>query len=839
MRTLSRLSTLGCAVALLGLSLAPHGAEAKERKLGGTLRAALASRPLRGHVDEVPVVVRLAGLADAQTLGRLAALGLVLDRDSDGAGSARARTLAGTASPAGLAALEASALVERVELDGHPFTPPRPLDTTSHMIGVDAVHRQVGQDGHLLTGAGITVCDVDSGIDVLHPMFFRADGGLFAFIDENDNGFLDPGVDSVEVDGKKATLRALNGVVSEYWSSTPLFGTEATELDLTYDYLYADLDGDGTRGVGLAAGFTEATPAYGEPLFVADDVDQNGELDASEKLARLSSSKIAAFRLENDIYERGKNLIEAPWQDEMQHGNGAGGVLVGGQLGYRSLVGMAPDADLIMATDRSGGREFAMTNFCVKRGAKVVLHEYAPWITYHLDGSSALEQLIDDTVTEGVVHVNPAGNLSTSDKMMRRTLDASGTTTIPLNVPNIGSTYMVATLLWLDTTRDLGFHVDSPSGAGIDIALGSQGFQAPFDGKTIFATRDDSTRGTAKVDIYVVDETSPVALAVGDWSLTVTDSSGLPPVELIGSVFDEVSGWGMGVHFTESTTEDHLVGWPGTADHGLAVAAFTGHDFDGTGISGQRAFYSGRGHRIDGSPLMWIAAPDNPIVPANFAERELSYMIYGGTSGASPHVAGSAALILEADPTLDGEGVKAKIKAGAISDDVTGSVPNDDFGWGKLDTHRAIFGVSAADGAAPQIVGGSVELAVGHHDLAIDASDADDDASSLTIEADLDYDGVYDAALDGATLALELQEPGAQLIKLRVTDPSGRTGQALLRLTVVPAEEEPPPPVDASFYPGGGALCSAGTAPGRFGTPGAAAGLTAALALSLARRRRR
>lgn len=834
------LPVLGLGAALAAGVAAP--AAAAPHKLGGSLLAPRTPARAPAERDGVPLVITLSRTPTAEDLGELAALGVTLDADADGFVVVRGRALAATAARPALAALAALPWVARVELDGHAFAPPRPLDFTAHLVGVDAVHRREDAEGRPLAGSGVTICDVDSGIDVLHPMFFRADAGLYAFIDENENGFLDPGVDSVEVDGQKAKLRVMNGIVSSYWSPEPKFGTDAPELDLTYDYLYADLDGDGARGAGVEAGFSEDTPAYGEPLFVADDVDGDGEIGADEKLARLGSSKLAAFRLENKTYRRGENLIEAPWKDDFQHGNGAGGVLVGGQPGYGRLVGMAPDADLVMATDRRGNREFAMTNFCVNEGARVVLHEYAPWITYHLDGSSALETLIDDTVATGVVHVNPAGNLSTADKMMRRTLDPSGTTQIPIEIPAIGATYLIATMLWRDTSRDLTFRLEAPDGSGIDLPTGGQGFQGSFLGKTIFAVREDSSRGTAKVDLYLIDEAAPVPIPTGTFRLIVGDSSGLAPIELVGTVFDEVSGWGGGIRFTEDVTEDHLVGWPGTADHGLGVSAFTGHDWDETGATGQRAFYSGRGHRIDGAPLLWISAPDNPIVPAHFAERELAWMIYGGTSGASPHVAGSAALVLEADPTLDGEGVKARIKAGAVTDAATGAVPNDDFGWGKLDAHRAIFGEPAADGQPPTIAGGALELALGAHEIPLEVADPDDPASALTVEVDLDYDGTWDTTLAGPspTLALALDAPGSSVLKLRVVDPSGRTGQALLRVTAFAPEEEPPPdetPAAPGFFATGGGGCRvvpAGST--RDAAPALALG---ALALALGARRRR
>ena len=85
-------------------------------------------------------------------------------------------------------------------------------------------------------------------------------------------------------------------------------------------------------------------------------------------------------------------------------------------------IGLDPATKTIYvsATNRDGTSDLKLAKFCRTEGARVILHEYAPWYGYHLDGSSPLEQYIDESSAEGVVHVNPAGNLSGSDKLYKR-----------------------------------------------------------------------------------------------------------------------------------------------------------------------------------------------------------------------------------------------------------------------------------------------------------------------------------------------------------------------------------------------------------------------------------
>jgi hypothetical protein len=491
-----------------------------------------------------------------------------------------------------------------------------------------------------------------------------------------------------------------------------------------------------------------------------------------------------------------------------------------------------------MASEREGDGQFQMTKFCEQEGARVVLHEYAPWVGFHLDGSSDLEQLIDDTNPEGMVHINPAGNLSTSKKLYKNTVPSGSTTSIPIEVPDTGASMMVFTLLWRDPSRDLSLTLTRAGGASLTLPVNQFGFQQAFDDDVdIAGYRDDSNRGTAMVMFYLYAPAGPPdVVPPGTWTLDVADPTapGGEPLTLFGYVLDEVSGWGLGMHFPESSSEDHLIGWPGTADHGLAVAAFTGHDFNGA-TTGERAFYSGRGRRIDDEPLLWISAPDNPIVPGRFEDQALSYIVYGGTSGASPHVAGASALLLQADPTLTGDGVKERYRLNAVTDAFTGEVPNEDYGHGKLDVYRAIFGEAPPAGGPPVIESRDVTVATGPGEIEIVAKDPDGDM--LVIEVDRDYDGSWDETLAGATLPVDFGDLGDHLVKVRATDPSGRTDQALLRVTVQPPDDEPGDDDDGEgFYPSGGACTVRGA-----GTPASAPSLlfAAALAALASRRSRR
>jgi hypothetical protein len=399
---------------------------------------------------------------------------------------------------------------------------------------------------------------------------------------------------------------------------------------------------------------------------------------------------------------------------------------------------------------------------------------------------------------------------------------------------------MGLSLLWRDTDRELDIVIEDPNGVTFQVPA-SMAYQQFDGGIWIYTERDDSSRGTSRVDVYLFDPDGMLELNPGDWTAHVTDPS--PPaagdIELIGMVIDDISGWAMGIHFPEDATEDHLIGWPGTADYGIAVAAYTGTGIT-SGTPGERAYYSGRGYRIDGVDILSISAPADPIVPAYRDTEEASYRVYGGTSGASPHVAGVAALLAQQNPEATGEDIRSLIRDNALVDGNVGEVPNHDWGYGKLRAYNAMYGEDPPGGSAPIIspVDGQVYLDEATT-VAIGVNDAEE-PDQLVIEVDDDYDGAYDRTLAANTFEVTFNELGVYYSKLRVTDPTGRSAAALARFEVV---ERPPAPKtkrDDDLPPvinGRGAPCLC-AAPGAPSAPQPYAWLALGLAIASCRVRR-
>jgi minor extracellular serine protease Vpr len=126
---------------------------------------------------------------------------------------------------------------------------------------------------------------------------------------------------------------------------------------------------------------------------------------------------------------------------------------------------------------------------------------------------------------------------------------------------------------------------------------------------------------------------------------------------------------------------------------------------------GQKSYFSSLGPTRDGRFAPDISAPGELIFSVLSShlnegtgyQRALvlqggRYLGKDGTSMASPHVTGVVALMLQADPTLTYEDILQVLQETARTDSWTGTVPNNEFGAGKIDAHAAVKQV--ADGTS-------------------------------------------------------------------------------------------------------------------------------------------
>lgn len=753
---------------------------------------------------------------------------------------------------------------------------PLPLDKSAELVRLeDARGSRPALDR--LTGAGVVIGDIDSLCDIFHPTFFRADAGYFDWLDVDRDGVFTPGVDAIDLNQNGVVdpgeVAEVVRAATYNDNSGSLVAARPAGFDPSIDWLYLDSNGNKKRDYGPAGGFDDTTPAFGEPLFVPDDLDRNGKLDVGERVLRLGTSKFRKVFIYlqyqqqkvNHVFVRGTDLSQLKsdyfggklygFPDSL-HATGVLSIVAGDvPLVGRRWVGFAPDAELVLGWDVDANNQLPAkaTTWALKEKADVMLYEMAPWTGLPLDGSDPLSKIVDaSNQKSGVIHTCPTGDQGSARKHTHADLAAGASVSLAVDVPTKTKTG-AGPLTYVDLSVHVrggapsAITVVSPGGDSIDAFATGMGTLST--GALYYATRQTTSRATDFTDLVLYASDPQKPLPTGTWTVTVT-ADPQQAVSVDAYVSDDQSSWALGAGWAKGIADDtSTIGVPSTADHCIAVGAHPSHpqapaapwfdiyyaayDLPGnyTEKQGQVRAYSPRGPRIDGVQKPDLLAPDNPWVAADADAKSGvpygAFRVFGGTSGASPHVTGSAALLVQAG--LKGDAARDALRAGAVSDVTTGKTPNKDYGYGRLDLASAL---------GAKVKGSNPTLAITVMPAKPTTADkvtlvpvaGGGSGDGLEIRWDDDYDGTWDTTYAPvASRSIASATPLTRPFRARVRNAAGRIAEAVVWVTFTKPLPAPPPTAAA------GCGCTASSDP-----PVAAGAFALGTALAaLARRRRR
>jgi len=671
-----------------------------------------------------------------------------------------------------------------------------PLEATRETIGSDLVNhsRRLGS-----TGKGVRIATLDSGIDPLHPHFFRANGPYFSWIDTNSNGVFDPGIDAIDLNSDGDAQ--LNEILRVMKRSSIRPGQDpepnTAAFRASHDWVFADLNRDGARNFGAEEGFGEDDPSYGEPLFVVDDLNNNGQLDVGEKLILLSVSKIASFDDGNRVFKRGVDLIEAvnsPTFPNAFHGTGVASILAGGQDRHHARVGIAPGAELLVYSirnidgevtqDFSDSRPAAALESALENDVHIVLHEWTNPYTAAHDGSGPIPAMMDEAFARGVLQVNPVGNLNRSRKHVERSMSPGEDLVVDFQigdgVEDGFEPYRVVyiSLFWR-AEHVPKFFLSAPDGQEVELSLDST--ELAVGDSAVQATLQQSTRGTYHAKLYLF---SDGVLEPGTWSVRIAEIQ--TQDQLTGRVTDFYSGWRPGVGWSEPTEDRGTLVFPSTTDSAIGVGAVSGRWPEGESFL--RSF-SGRGPRLDGAIGVDIVAPDDPFAAIALTPKlvEAGYQdgwfyAFGGTSGAAPHVAGTLALWKELWPQDSAQALKDRLLQTATEFDtgLWGAPGNPNVGFGRIDAFGGVF-----DELRPEMTSPPVFFAVWEGERIEIETDADD----LEFALDFRYNGVLDVDWQSGTTMETPVDVGE--VRVLARNEYMTSGLVLYRPTTPPMDADP------------------------------------------------
>jgi len=728
-----------------------------------------------------------------------------------------------------------------VQLDTDFIFRPRPaLETTRKLTGSPELSNEIGLLLNQKPGAGVKIMDLDDGIDPFHPAFFHADGGYFKWIDVDDDGLLTFGVDACDLNENgeaepEETLQYIDAgfveiLTRDWWKE---YEPGDGQFDVGVDWIFADTNANGVRDYGPKFEYYDATPGFGEPILLVDDVNRNGVADLNEKLVLLGHSKIGRVLAFGEEYINGKNLAELDptvFTDYSAmpggfHGTGVSGIMVAGTPGLSRHVGMAPYSELYVAeysSDSMGDQPgldstIGKLDWAREQGIDIIVMPIGMSGVTFMDGTTNFELAMDELyATEGILQVVAAGNEGAAGKHMQTLLEP-GESTVALNVPEEFPDYpdypydtpvFYLSFYWFGDKNDVELSLAAP-GMETPVLLKKTGWQGIELGDTGLGASCHSEKSFSggMFGFCAVFHYEYQGVAKGNYQWTLNNKTE-EPLEVHGFVSDYYTS-SRTLLFEKWETSDSTIAMPATANCAISVGAFAGVESEPEGI-GKLRNYSSRGPRIDGVLTMEIAGPDDPMVPLStigdpYDEPEEgetpvpylfgSYLPFGGTSGASPHVAGSLALLKQYEPDATAQQLYNKLVQGAWTEPFMGTLPNKEWGYGKVNVYKAAFGKMPPGNAPPT----AVATLAGRKGLVVvlDSSESSDpEKTTLEFKWDFDYDGLYNMPwMEETSLEYTFEEEGEVTVKLAVRDKAGAVVETLLTFDVADDWVPPEPPV--------------------------------------------
>jgi subtilisin family serine protease len=386
--------------------------------------------------------------------------------------------------------------------------------------------------------------------------------------------------------------------------------------------------------------------------------------------------------------------------DLAEHGTHVAGIAAGNGHPDGTYVGMAPEADIIMVCNKgddlwSGGLTTVGTldgyDFIRARanalGKRHVINTSQGTNLGPHDGTSLFEQAVDADVEAGSVICLAAGNERLSRRHASAVVPPHGAVDIRFTFHTLApfDSSAIPMEAWYNGADRISVSCRKPAGdtAMTMVEPGTTGVLA-FDSVVVALT--SIVRSPLNNDNMIRCTVLPL-VPVGEPEMTLVlrfaaSGDGMLPG---GGKIDLWWERNFEVRFLDHVDESCTIGMPAGARKALSVGSW-----DNTASeSGPLSSFSAPGPARDGAIKPDLMAPGGGVTSTapGGGFRRMS-----GTSMAAPHVAGAAALLLEHEPGLNPQQVKDRLCISATQDEATGPVPNPQWGHGRLNVWRALYG---------------------------------------------------------------------------------------------------------------------------------------------------
>ncbi len=460
-------------------------------------------------------------------------------------------------------------------------------------------------------------------------------------------------------------------------------------------------------GQGVIVGLVDTGIDY-QHLDFRYDADGNGSEESTRILAiwdqtwGLFGTSYSKDDIESDLASGyGPNEGAVRQADRDGHGTHVASIAAGdGSSSPAGFIGMAPAAWIVavkttfFTADILEAVEYVFDE-ADRRGLPAVVNLSLGGHEGPHDGTSLFERGLDELSSgPGRLVVVSAGN--EGDQLIHVSGALSGNAKEFDVVPEA---WELELNLWYPGASRFTVTVTAPGGDSVSAAAGTaSGFVVTSNGIAYINNSMDGPNPN-NGDREVLVRLSNVR--AGDrWRVAVRDASG-------GGRFD---GWittasGRIIGGDSASTIDE----PGNARRVLTVGSFNTkntwpslagqQDYAAEFPLGSLSDFSSQGPTRDGrtkpeiaAPGAWICAALSSSAPAIgfLVNPDGVHTMELGTSMSAPHVSGAAALLFSLDEDLTAEAVRTLLTSTATRDTYTGSVPNQRWGWGKLNIANAV-----------------------------------------------------------------------------------------------------------------------------------------------------
>lgn len=522
------------------------------------------------------------------------------------------------------------------------------------------------------------------------------------------------------------------------------------KLDAAREQTWVNLVHNGTNlsqsytGDGVVVGVIDFGFDYTHPTFYNAEFSQYRISRAWEQ--HETGTPPTGFSYGNEIIGQTSLLNDEYSSTSSSHGTHVAGIAAGsGSALSDNYKGVAYESELVLVNLGSSntGVQDAVSyifDYANSVGKPAVVNmSLGTHIGPH-DGTSILDQTFDILAGEGKILVGAAGN--EGDKKLHLDYDLGSDETVysfltfPGNTehPSAGTTFID---IWGEPDEDFTFAINVYNIDAGEYEDYTDYISTSTDGTYNFTLQDSDTLFSDEVNVSIsVEHSNPhnsKPHVYIQFDNTDQDESG----DIYDYVMLEINGTNTGFDawcsgagealFTNLGASSPIIDGNtnltvgeigGTANSIITVGAYNSKnsftDFQGNTHTfsfevGEIASFSSLGPTVDGRTKPDITAPGNKIISsvnsfdANYTNTnpEVVANLYNGTdywwfaskqgtSMASPMVAGIVALWLQADPTLTPSEIKQLMQNNSWTDSYTGSVPNNTWGYGKIDAHSTI-----------------------------------------------------------------------------------------------------------------------------------------------------